>query len=172
MFREMRRKRQKLSKEECEEILFRGTSGVLAVSGDDGYPYGVPLSYLYENGKLFFHCAQAGHKLDSILRNEKASFCVIDQDQIVPEEYTTYFRSVIVFGRIRVMEEEDDRRAAIEKLSLKYAPGESAESREQAIEREYKPLCMLELSAEHISGKEAIELVRRKEAEGERDNGK
>ena len=135
MFREMRRKRQKLSKEECEEILFRGTSGVLAVSGDDGYPYAVPLSYLYENGKLFFHCAKAGHKLDSILRNEKASFCVIAQDQIVPEEYTTYFRSVIVFGRIRVMEEDDARRTAIEKLALKYAPGESAESREQAIER-------------------------------------
>ena len=112
MFREMRRKRQKLSKEECEEILFRGTSGVLAVSGDDGYPYAVPLSYLYENGKIFFHCAKTGHKLDSIHRNEKASFCVIDQDQIVPEEYTTYFRSVIVFGRIRVMEEDDARRTA------------------------------------------------------------
>ncbi len=171
MFREMRRKRQKLSKEECEEILFRGTSGVLAVSGDDGYPYAVPLSYLYENGKLFFHCAKAGHKLDSILRNEKASFCVIAQDQIVPEEYTTYFRSVIVFGKIRVMEEDDARRTAIEKLALKYAPGESVESREQAIEREYKPLCMLELSAEHISGKEAIELVKQKEDGGGSDNG-
>ncbi len=172
MFREMRRKRQKLSKEECEKILFRGTSGVLAISGDDGYPYAVPLSYLYENGKLFFHCAKAGHKLDSILRNEKASFCVIAQDQIVPGEYTTYFRSVIVFGRIRVMEEDDARRTAIEKLALKYAPGESAESREQAIEREYKPLCMLELSAEHISGKEAIELVKQKEDGGGQDNGK
>ena len=171
MFREMRRKRQKLSKEECEEILFRGTSGVLAISGDDGYPYAVPLSYLYENGKIFFHCAKTGHKLDSIHRNEKASFCVIDQDQIVPEEYTTYFRSVIVFGRIRVMEEDDARRTAIEKLALKYAPGESAESRELAVEREYKPLCMLELSAEHISGKEAIELVKQKEDGGGSDNG-
>ena len=97
---------------------------------------------------------------------------MIDQDQIVPEEYTTYFRSVIVFGRIRVMEEDDARRTAIEKLALKYAPGESAESREQAVEREYKPLCMLELSAEHISGKEAIELVKQKEDGGGQDNGK
>ena len=96
---------------------------------------------------------------------------MIDQDQIVPEEYTTYFRSVIVFGRIRVMEEEDARRAAIEKLALKYAPEESEKSREQAVEREYKPLCMLELSAEHISGKEAIELVKQKEDGGGSDNG-
>ena len=166
MFREMRRKRQKLSKEECEEILFRGTSGVLAVSGDDGYPYAVPLSYLYENGKLFFHCAKAGHKLDSILRNEKASFCVIAQDQIVPGEYTTYFRSVIVFGRIRVMEEDDARRTAIEKLALKYAPEDTAENRRNAIDREWAPLCMLEMTVDHLSGKEAIELVRERKASG------
>ena len=82
MFREMRRKRQALSKEECEEILLRATSGVLAVSGDDGYPYAVPLSYVYEEGKLFFHCAKAGHKLDAIFRNEKASFGVVGQDKV------------------------------------------------------------------------------------------
>ena len=84
MFREMRRKRQQLSEEECEVILKRGTSGVLAVSGDDGYPYAVPLSYVYDGGRLFFHCAKSGHKMDAMLRCSKVSFCVIDQDPDCP----------------------------------------------------------------------------------------
>ena len=89
MFRAMRRKRQQLSREEAEAILERGTSGVLAVAGDNGYPYAVPLSYVYQDGKLWFHCAKSGHKLDAVRREEKASFCVIDQDLVVPED--SYF---------------------------------------------------------------------------------
>lgn len=162
MFREMRRKKQALSMEDGEDILYRGTSGVLAVSGDDDYPYAVPLSYVYDGKKLYFHSARNGHKLDAISRNARVSFCVIDQDQIIPEEYTTYFRSVIVFGTIHIMEDESEKRNAIEKLALKYAPDDTPESREKAIDREWKPLCMLEMLPEHISGKEAIELVRQR----------
>lgn len=103
MFREMRRSKQALTAEEVAEILKRNTSGVLAVSGDGGYPYAVPLSYVYLDSKLYFHCAGTGHKLDSILKDDKVSFCVIDQDQVVGEEYTTYFRSVVAFGRARVL---------------------------------------------------------------------
>ena len=138
------------------------TSGVLALAGDDDYPYAVPISYVYDGGKIFFHSAKSGHKLDAIRRNPKASFCVISQDLIVPEEYTTYFRSVIAFGRIRVLEEDSEKRDAIEKLAAKYSPGETAEDRTQAIEREWKPLCMLEMTIDHLTGKEAIELVRKK----------
>ena len=101
MFREMRRKKQVLSKEECELVLERGTSGVLAVLGEGGYPYAVPLSYVYADGKIVFHCAKQGHKLDAIAKNDKVSFCVVDLDDIQPERYTTYFRSVIAFGRAR-----------------------------------------------------------------------
>lgn len=162
MFREMRRKRQMLGKEECEEILNRGTSGVLALLGDDAYPYAVPISYVYEDGKLYFHSARSGHKLDAVREYPKASFCVIDQDQIVPEEYTTYFRSVIAFGSIRILENEEEKRNAIEKLTIRYAPEESEENRQKAIEREWTPLCMLEMTIEHLSGKEAIELVKAK----------
>lgn len=109
MFREMRRKRQLLSKEDTQKILYQGTSGVLAVSGDDGYPYAVPLSYVYDGEKIYFHSAKSGHKLDAIVKNPKASFCVIDQDNIVPDEYTTYFRSVIVFGTIHILHDEADK---------------------------------------------------------------
>ena len=129
MFRELRRKRQALSETDCSDILKRGTSGVLALMGDGGYPYAVPMSYVYDGEKLYFHCAKSGHKLDAIAGNPKASFCVVDRDQVVPEEYTTYFRSVIVFGTMRIIEEEQEKRTAVEKLALKYAPEDSAQNR-------------------------------------------
>ncbi|WP_295615692.1 pyridoxamine 5'-phosphate oxidase family protein [uncultured Intestinimonas sp.] len=160
MFREMRRKRQALPLEQCEEVLRRGTSGVLALSGDGGYPYAVPISYCYDGSRLYFHCAKEGHKLDAIRREPRASFCVIDQDQVVPEEYTTYFRSVIVFGRVTVLEDDGAKRAAVEKLALKYAPADRAEHRREYIDREWAPLCMLEMTVDHMTGKEAVELVR------------
>lgn len=160
MFRELRRKKQALSIEESAAVLDRRTSGVLALAGDYDYPYAVPISYVYDGEKLYFHCARSGHKLDAIRRNPKASFCVIDQDHIVPEEYTTYFRSVIVFGTIQILENDEEKWDSIEKLALKYAPADTEENRKRAIEREWKPLCMLEMTPEHISGKEAIELKR------------
>lgn len=82
MFPEMRRKKQQLSSEESTQVLENGTHGVLAVSGQNGYPYTVPLSYVYEKGKIFFHCAKAGHKLDALKKEAKVSFCVVDQDDI------------------------------------------------------------------------------------------
>lgn len=164
MFKEMRRHKQLLSAEDSAAVLNRGTSGVLALLGDDGYPYAVPLSYVFDGEKLYFHSAKAGHKLDAIRRCPKASFCVIDQDQIVPEEYTTYFRSVIAFGAIRELEEDGEKRAAIEKLARKYTPGDTAEGLNAAIERDWAPLCMLEMTIDHMTGKEAIELVKAKEA--------
>lgn len=159
IFREMRRKKQQLTEEECIEILARNTSGVLAVSGDEGYPYAVPLSYVSDGNKIYFHCAKSGHKLDAIQRNCKASFCVIDQDMIVPEKYTTYFRSIIAFGKMRIVQDDKTKRAAIEKLAVKYAPDDSADNRQQAIDREWAPLCILEMSIEYITGKAAKELV-------------
>jgi len=163
MFREMRRFKQALPKEECDEILERNTSGVLAVSGDDDYPYAVPLSYVYTDSKLFFHCAPVGHKIDSIARNKKVSFCVIDKDQVVPEKYTTFFRSVILFGVARVLSDEKEKRHAIEMLAAKYSPNDE-EGRRKEIDREFKQVCLVEVSVDHITGKEAIELVRMKQA--------
>ena len=160
VFREMRRKKQTLSQQEIANILHKGTSGVLALLGDNDYPYAVPISYVYDDGKIYFHSAKSGHKIDAIQKTAKASFCVIDKDLIVPAEYTTYFRSVIAFGRIRIVEDDSEKRAAIEKLAIKYAPEDTAANRDNTINREWKPLCMLEMTIEHITGKEAIELVK------------
>lgn len=163
MFRELRRKRQELSLEESLDILNKGTSGVLALLGDNDYPYTVPISYVYDNAKLYFHGAKNGHKIDALRKHDKASFCVISQDKIIPEEYTTYFRSVIVFGKIRIMEDETAMKKAIQALAIKYYPSDSETERQKVINREWKPLCMIELSIEHISGKEVIELVKAKQ---------
>ena len=162
--REMRRFKQALTPQECAAVLERNTAGVLALTGDGGCPYAVPLSYVWLDGSVYFHFALAGHKLDAIQRSDKASFCVIDQDQVIPEEYTTYFRSVIAFGRIRVLEETGEKWAAVEKLAVKYAPDSTVDDREQAIRREWAPLCVLEMAIEHVTGKEAIELVKAKQA--------
>lgn len=163
MFREMRRKKQKLSQQETVDILHKGTSGVLALMGDNDYPYAVPISYVYDDGKIYFHSAKSGHKIDAIQRTAKASFCVVDKDSVIPEEYTTYFRSVLAFGQIRVIEDEREKRAAIEKLAIKYAPEDTVANRNHAINREWKPLCMLEMTIDHVTGKEAIELVKKRE---------
>lgn len=162
MFREMRRKKQILSNKENIEILEKGTSGVLALLGDDEYPYAVPISYVYENFKIYFHGAKTGNKIDAIRKCSKASFCVIAQDEIFPEEYTTYFRSVIAFGKIRILKDENEIREAIEKLAIKYHPTDGIENRNQEIAREWELLCMMELSVEHMTGKEAIEIAKKK----------
>lgn len=160
MFQVMRRSRQALSWQETEEILRRGTSGVLVLAGAEGYPYAVPLSYVYTQGILYFHCAKVGHKLESIRRCEKASFCVVDRDEIKPEAYTTYYRSAIAFGRVRILESEEEKRHAIEQLSPKYHPMDTPAHRKAVIDREYAPLCMLAFTVEHMTGKQAIELTK------------
>lgn len=161
MFREMRRGKQLLSTEETVNILERRTAGVLGVTGDNGYPYTVPVSYVYKDGKLFFHCAKEGHKIDGIGRNDKVSFCVIDQDDIVQKTFTTHFASVIVFGRARILTEDDERRTALRCLIEKYSP-DYREEGEQVIDDTWNRVCVVEIKIEHMTGKAAIELVNHK----------
>lgn len=162
MFREMRRIKQKLSDTECEDILANRTSGTLALAGDDGYPYAVPLSYVYADGKIYFHSALTGHKLDAIQRCDKASFCVISEDNVLPEKFTTVFVSVIAFGRIRVIADDAEKRRTITLLSDKYSPNMEVE-REKEIDGSFNNMCMLELTIEHMTGKEGIERTRMRE---------
>lgn len=161
MFRDMRRKKQVLPNDTCIEVLGRNTNGVLAVSGDDGYPYAVPLSYIYNDGAIYFHTAKSGHKLDAIRLNDKASFCVVDKDEIVPAKMTSYFRSVIAFGRVAEVTDADAKRDIMRLMNAKYSPIVSAAETEAEIDIQWSALCVLKLEIEHLSGKEAIELVRK-----------
>ena len=158
-FRPMRRHRQELSPEACREVLERATSGVLALAGDEGYPYAVPLSYALDGDRIIFHSAREGHKIDAIARCPKASFCVVDQDDVHPAEFTTYYRSVIAFGRMRVIEDDVERRAAAELLGRRYGPNLPDTACEEEINRFWSGLCMLELRIDHLSGKQARELM-------------
>ncbi len=158
-FRPMRRNRQQLSREECERILDRCTSGVLALAGDSGYPYAVPLSYVYADGAIIFHSAVEGHKVDAIKRDSRCSFCVIEQNEIKPAEFTTYFRSVIAFGRIRILETADEKVQALRLLGRRYSPGDEP-GLQHEIDKSLNHVLLLRLNIDHLSGKEAIELVR------------
>ncbi|MEG1730569.1 MAG: pyridoxamine 5'-phosphate oxidase family protein, partial [Oscillospiraceae bacterium] len=124
MFKEMRRMKQEMSKEDTQRVLERCSAGVLAVSDENGYPYALPMSYVYFEGKIYFHGAKQGHKIDAIMKNDKVSFCVIDKDEVVPEKFTTIYRSVIAFGRARILENDAERRSALEKITEKYSPKE------------------------------------------------
>lgn len=165
MFRDIRRSRQALPEAESLAILERGSHGVLAVLGDGGYPYAVPLNYVYEGGSLYFHCARAGHKYDAVKACPRASFCVIDRSDVVPEDYSTNYRSVIAFGEVREVTDEAAKRRAIECLAKKYAPDDSEANRAAVIDREWDTLCVLELRIEHLSGKEAMALAKARRGE-------
>lgn len=164
----MRRKRQALDEGTCTSVLERGTAGVLALNDPtEGTPYQVPLSYAYHDGRLVFHGATSGHKLDLLKIDERASFTVIDQDKIVPEEYTTYFRSVICTGRLRIVQEPEEKRKLLMILGDRYWPGHDDDAA-AAIGKSLDHMTVLVLDVEHISGKEAIELVRQREKNLER----
>ncbi|MDE6340073.1 MAG: pyridoxamine 5'-phosphate oxidase family protein [Muribaculaceae bacterium] len=155
----MRRFKQQLSNEENIEILCSSTSGVLSLCGEDMKPYGIPLSHVYDNGKLYFHSALNGHKLDLITQNENVSFTVIAKDEIHPEKYTTYFRSVIAFGKIRIIMEESEKIRILEILGHKCNPYD-IEGLTLEIKNGIDRCVALEMSIENITGKQAIELMR------------
>lgn len=153
----MRREKQQLSRALCVSILECATSGVLALASDE-YPYAVPLSFVYHEDTLYFHIAKSGQKLDMLRKNDKGSFCIIDQDEIHPEALTTYFRSVIVFGSISIIQDLRKKRWAIDLLAKKYSPS-NEEGRQKEINQQIQNMEMLEFTIEKMSGKAAIELI-------------
>lgn len=180
-FRKMRRFAQELGYDACVEMIRRATSGVLSVVGDDGYPYGVPMSFVYVDkpgldaaadgeqnpvGRFYFHCAKTGHKLDAIRACDKACFTIVDRDDVVADEFTTYYKSVIAFGRVRIIEDEEEKRRTIAILTDKYSPDESEEKKAGEINKKMPAFVMLEFTVEHMTGKEAIELVRKRKKFG------
>ena len=153
MFRDITRKKQKLEKEEIIRILVAEKRGVLSVLGDDGYPYGLPINYWYneENGYVYFHSGKSGHKVDAIASNNKVSFCVYDKGYKRDGEWALNISSVIVFGKIFVVEDEAVALNVYRKLSLKFtADTDYIDSEIQKFAR--ATLCY-ELRPEHISGK-------------------
>ena len=155
MFREMRRFRQQINREECIQILTEQPRGVLSMLGDDDYPYGIPLYHWYceENGRLYFHCAKTGHKRDAVRKHDKVSYCVCDEGFRKEGDWALNIRSVVIFGRIHPVDEEDDalRRKIATGLCRKFTDDEAFLQKEltNALTR----ASFLELIPEHMTGK-------------------
>ena len=153
MFREMSRKKQELSREECKEILRKQLRGVLSVLGDDDYPYGMPMNHYYseEDGCLYFHGGKTGHKIDAFRKHDKASYCVYDEGYRNEGEWFLNIRSVIVFGRIETVEDEETVKEIARRISYRFTKDEAYINDE--IDRSLKGTLMFRLKIEHMSGK-------------------
>lgn len=151
MFREMRRQDRKTDNEKAAAILSAGEYGILSTVGDNGYAYGVPLSYGYSNGSIYFHCATEGHKLDNIRYNDKVSFCVVGATEVLPGDFSTKYESVIVFGKASEVY-GDEKYEAHMAILKKY----SSEFIDKGIEYFKTDSCktkVIKIEIEHMTGK-------------------
>ena len=155
MFRKMRRFKQALSSEECAELLKTEKRGVLSVNGDDGYPYGVPLNFYYdeEKGSIYFHSAKAGHKVDAMNADDKVCFTVFEKEGESAGDWSFYVNSVICFGRACELEGEEKERAA-RLFGAKYMP---ADELEFEMGEPFTRVRMTGIKIEHMSGKHVHE---------------
>ncbi|MBE6479927.1 MAG: pyridoxamine 5'-phosphate oxidase family protein [Olsenella sp.] len=151
MFREMRRIKQQLSAEECERILREQPRGVLCVHGEDGYPYGVPIDFLYQDGRLFFHGAREGHKIDALAACDKVCLTVLDGGERQEGEWWYTFNSVICFGRCRVVEDDGTRLSILRTLGMKYIP--TTAEMEATMARSAARTAVLEMEIDYMTGK-------------------
>ena len=151
MFRKMRRLGQMLSKEECEEILDNEPRGVLALLGDYDYPYALPMSHVYVDGKIYFHGAMNGHKMDAIKKHDKVSYCVMDEGVENDDGWSYTFKSVIVFGRMRTLTDDDEKIEKLTHLGDKFFP--THEQTVSEIDKLLHRTAVFEITIEHISGK-------------------
>ena len=157
MFREVKRIKQRLNRDECIEILKKAKRGVLSVNGDNGYPYGVPLNHYYdeESGKIYFHGNMQGHKVDAIKADNRVSFCVYDDGYRVEGDWALTFKSVIVFGTVREVEDRDLILRICRNLSYKFTSDK--EYIEGEIANSGKRVLVHELTIEHMTGKKIRE---------------
>ncbi|MCR5175455.1 MAG: pyridoxamine 5'-phosphate oxidase family protein [Anaerovibrio sp.] len=153
MFRRMRRFKQQISDEECRELLKSSKRGVLSLLGDDGYPYGVPVDHWYceEDGKIYFHGAREGHKIDSIRRNAKASYCIMDNGYSNPGEWILHIKSVVVFGKMEFVTDDEKIVEICTHLVKKFTDDENYLRQELA--KAINRVQCLALVPEHITGK-------------------
>lgn len=154
-FRQLRRLKQEAGRQECEEVLSSAMRGILAVHGENGYPYGLPLNYLYYDGRIYFHCAKEGHKLDAIRADEKVCFTVLSQPVKNPGEWWNCFTSVICFGRISEINDEKKADCLLRLLGAKYFP--DGYDIDADILKNARNAVILELTIDHMSGKHVRE---------------
>lgn len=157
MFRPLRRKSRAISDEEAKSLLAEGHRAVLAVNGDDGYPFALPVNYLYDEaaGRIYFHGAKSGHKVDALKRSDKVCFTVWGNEHHVEGEWAPYVQSTIAFGRCRLVDDPELTRARVRELALKYYP--TVEEVDDTIAKEIAGVQLYEIEIEHLTGKQIKE---------------
>lgn len=157
MFRPMRRTGRAISDEAAKHLLRQSRRGVLAVNGDDGYPFAIPVNYYYdqEQGKIWFHGAKAGQKVDALKKNDKVCFTVYGNEHFEPGDWAPYVQSTVVFGRCRLIEDAALTETYVRELGMKYYPGR--EEVEAEIAKAIKAVQLYELTIEHLTGKQIQE---------------
>ncbi len=153
MFRKMRRINQQVTEEECIRILKEQPRGVLSVIGDDGYPYGIPMDHFYDekDGKIYFHGAKSGHKIDAIKKCDKVSYCVYDEGFRKEGEWALNITSVVIFGRIELVEDEKKAWDICANLCRKFTDDEAYLKKE--MENSFSRVQCLCLTILHMTGK-------------------
>lgn len=151
MFKEMRRKDSEIFNEDIEEILIQGEYGTLSTISEDGYPYAVPLSYIYYDKCIYFHGAKEGNKHQNIENNNKVSFCVVTDTQVLPSEFTTKYKSVVAFG-IASEATDDVKETVLFELIKKYSP-EFLEEGKKYIQKGKNYTKIVKIDIKHITGK-------------------
>jgi nitroimidazol reductase NimA-like FMN-containing flavoprotein (pyridoxamine 5'-phosphate oxidase superfamily) len=152
VFRETKLKERAISDEKALEILINGSYGVLSTTGEDGFPYGVPVNYAYLDNGICFHCAREGHKLENIQFNEKVSFCVVSRSDILAVKFDTDYESVIAFGKASEVTEDSGREAVLLSLVNKYS-GEHLAAGRNYIRKYWDDVRIIRIEIEHLSGK-------------------
>ncbi len=157
MFRSIRKKRNQLDMQTAEALLLHSRRGILAVNGDDGYPYAIPINYIYDSAarKIYFHGARAGHKVDALRACDKICFTVYGNETIKEEAWAPFVQSAVVFGRCRLVEPGANATALLKQFAMKYYPNEQLVDEE--IARSGKAAQLFEIDIEHISCKEVQE---------------
>ena len=157
MFREMRRKSRAVGDADAKALLHSARIGILAVNGDGGYPYAVPVNYLYdeENDRIIFHGARAGHKADALNASDRVCFTVYGNEVVKKESWAPFVQSVVAFGRCRPLQKPDEALDALTRLALKYYPNTDAVDRE--IQKSGEAVRVFEIQIEHMRGKEIQE---------------
>ena len=153
MFRELRRIKQKIEISECIELLKKTKRATLALSGDNDYPYSLPINYYYDENSnaIYFHSAKEGHKIDSIKRNNKISLSIIGDEYKDDEGYFYYVKSVIVFGRANIVDDVEEKYNYLKIFGMKYFPSEEYTIDE--LKRSMDRALLIKINIEHISGK-------------------
>lgn len=157
MFRNLTRKNKEISKEECIDLLCTETRGVLSVNGDEGYPYGMPMNHFYNenDGCIYFHCGRSGHRTDSLKKSSKVSFCVFEQGEKYDGDWAYNVRSVVVFGKIEIIDSIEEVKSIAEMLCRKFT--DDSEYIKNEIDTHASATLLLKLTPEHICGKKIKE---------------